>query len=158
DSLGDLLNAQCELHLVTSQILEPRPNVHVHRGLTANSPELLRLFAEADLFVLPSFAECLAVALMEASAAGLPIITTNVGALAEAVEHGQSGFVIDAGDARALHHAIKLLATHRALRRRMGRAGLALAQRKFDAQRNNHALLDVVVEHATTSKALRRAA
>jgi glycosyltransferase involved in cell wall biosynthesis len=158
EAMRDLLNTQSELHLVTAHQVEPRPNVYVHQGLTANSRELSRLFSEADLFVLPSYAECLAVVLMEASAAGLPIITTNVGALGEAVEHGRSGFTIAAGDVRALHHSIKLLAGNSALRQRMGRAGFALAQRKFDAQRNNQALLDLVVGHATTSRSIRRAA
>jgi glycosyltransferase involved in cell wall biosynthesis len=158
DSIGDLLGDRCELHLVTSQPIEPRAHVHVHPGLTANSPELLRLFAEADLFVLPSYAECLAVVLMEASAAGLPIITTDVGALAEAVQPGQSGLIMQAGNGAALRQGLELLVGNPALREQMGRAGLALAQRKFDAQRNNRALLDLVVEHATSLKALRRAA
>jgi glycosyltransferase involved in cell wall biosynthesis len=158
DSMRELLTSQCELHLVTSQTIEPRPNVYVHPGLTANSPELLRLFAEADLFVLPSYAECLAVVLMEASAAGLPIITTDVGALGEAVERGRSGFTIAPGDGAALRHAVKLLAGNRVLRQRMGRASFALAQRKFDSRRNNQALVDLVVGHAHPVQALRRAA
>jgi glycosyltransferase involved in cell wall biosynthesis len=147
-----------ELHVVTSRAVAPRPNVHVHPGLTANSPELLRLFEEADLFVLPSYAECLAVVLMEASAACLPIITTDVGALREAVDPGQSGFVISAGDGAALRRGIETLIADADLRSRMGRAGFALARRKFDAHRNNRALLDLVVAHATTQHAHRRAA
>jgi glycosyltransferase involved in cell wall biosynthesis len=158
DSIGDLLRDRCELHLVTSKTMEPQPHVYVHSGVTANSPELLRLFAKADLFVLPSYAECLAVVLMEASAAGLPIITTDVGALGEAVQPGQSGLIMQAGNGAALRQSLELLVNNSALREQMGRAGFALAQRKFDAQRNNRALLDLVVEHATPLKALRRAA
>src|SRR5579859_1957011 len=95
DSLLQLMNGLegCELHLVTGADVASQPNVHVHRGLQANSPELLRLFAEADLFVLPTRADCLAVVLMEATAAGLPVITTNVGALSEAVRPGESGLL-----------------------------------------------------------------
>src|SRR5206468_3682262 len=65
----------CELHVVTQAEVAPQPGVVVHRGLQANSPELLRLFATADIFVLPTMADCLAVVLMEATAAGLPVIT-----------------------------------------------------------------------------------
>ena len=138
-----------ELHLVTNHALESRPNnVFVHRGLGPNSPQLLRLFEMADLFVLPSFAECLAVVLMEATAAGLPVITTDVGALAEAVEPEQSGLVLEAGDTRALRASLDLLIGDPMRRQRMGQAGHALAQRKFHAQRNNHALLDLVVQAA----------
>src|SRR5262249_12001681 len=126
--------------------------------LTANSPALLRLFDEADLFVLPSYAECLAVVLMEASAAGLPIITTDVGALSEAVEHGQSGLVISAGDGAALRRGLEMLIADPNLPGRMGRAGFALANGKFASPRNNRALLALVVGHATPLQAHRRAA
>jgi glycosyltransferase involved in cell wall biosynthesis len=152
------LTTQCELHLVTSAPVEPRPNVFVHAGLSANSPELLRLYSEADVFVLPSYAECLAVVLMEATAAGLPIITTDVGALGEAVLPAQSGFTIESGDRAGLRQALETISTDPTLRLRMGRAGHALARQKFDAHRNNQALLDLVVEHATTSQAARRVA
>jgi glycosyltransferase involved in cell wall biosynthesis len=108
--------------------------------------------------VLPSYAECLAVVLMEASAAGLPIVTTDVGALSEAVANGQSGIVIPPGNGAALRQSLELLIADPALRDRMGRAGFALAQRKFDSHRNNRALLDIVVGHATTQQVPGRAA
>jgi glycosyltransferase involved in cell wall biosynthesis len=148
---------RAELHLVTNHPLDARPNVFVHRGLGPNSSELLRLFEQADVFVLPSFAECLAVVLMEATAAALPVITTDVGALAEAVEPGRSGLVIAAGDTHALRASLETLIGDAPGRQRMGQAGHALAQRKFHSLRNNHALLDLVVE-AAESQTTRRAA
>jgi glycosyltransferase involved in cell wall biosynthesis len=147
-----------ELHLVTNHVLEPRPNVFVHRGLSPNSPQLLRLFEMADVFVLPSFAECLAVVLMEATAAGLPVITTDVGALSEAVEPDRSGLVLQPGATAALRCALDSLIGDAEKRQRMGRAGHELARRKFDAQHNNHALLDLVVNAAESSQTSRRAA
>src|SRR5262249_31011819 len=46
DCMSDLTDTdKCELHLVTSVSVEPRHNVYVHNGLTANSPQLLDLFA-----------------------------------------------------------------------------------------------------------------
>ncbi len=156
-SLGNF-SQQAELHLVTNHAVEPRPNVFVHRGLGPNSPQLLRLFEMADLFVLPSFAECLAVVLMEATAAGLPVITTDVGALSEAVEPERSGLVLQPGKTAALRCALDALVGDAEKRQRLGRAGHALATRKFDAQRNNHALLDLVVNAAESSQAARRAA
>jgi glycosyltransferase involved in cell wall biosynthesis len=154
---GDLAE-RCELHLATSDPVAERPGVHVHRGIAPNSDELLRLFAEADVFVLPSKGECLAVALMEATAAGLPVITTDVGALSEAVAPGESGIVIRPGDAGGLRHALDALAADPALRRRMGAAGHALAREKFDSHKNNRALLDLVVEAAAGASQARRVA
>jgi hypothetical protein len=142
------LSEACELHVVTQTEVSPQPNVFVHRGLQANSPELFRLFAEADVFVLPTLADCLAVVLMEATAAALPIITTDVGALKEAVKPGESGVLIAPGDTRELTQAISMLVADVNLRERMGRAGHALARDKFDAHRNNARLFQLVADVA----------
>jgi glycosyltransferase involved in cell wall biosynthesis len=153
------LGERCELHLVTrDETVQPAPNVHVYRGVGPNSPELLRLFRQADVFVLPSLGECLAVVLMEATAAGLPVVTTDVGALGEAVLPGESGFVVRPGDPAALANALEALAADAGLRRRMGRAGHALASARFHAQRNNSALLDLLVEVGHSTSAAGRAA
>ena len=85
---------------------------------------------------------------MEATAAGLPVITTQVGALGEAVLPGESGLVVPPGDGAALAQALRTLVEDGALRRRMGRAGLALAGARFNAERNNRALLDLLAEVA----------
>lgn len=148
---GDLAE-RCELHLVTQANPPPQRSVYVHRGLTPNSPELLRLFARADAFVFPSLADCLAVALMEAAAAGLPVITSGVGALGEGVLPGRSGMLVRAGDGRELRHAMETLVDDAELRRRMGRESYALALRKFDAGRNNQALFDLVAEVVTEAE------
>jgi glycosyltransferase involved in cell wall biosynthesis len=95
---------------------------------------------------------------MEATAAGLPVITTAVGALGEAVQPQRSGLLVQPGDTSALRGALDRLIGDAALRQRMGRAGFALAQRKFDAQRNNHSLLDLVVHAAGSKQTARRAA
>jgi glycosyltransferase involved in cell wall biosynthesis len=152
------LAERCELHLVTGADVSPQPNVFVHRGLQANSPELLRQFAEADLFVLPTYAECLAVVLMEATAAGLPVITTDVGALSEAVKPNDSGLLIEPGNVAALRAAVTALVDDSTRRRSMGQVGHALARDKFDAQRNNGALLDLVVDLGQAVQQTRRAA
>jgi glycosyltransferase involved in cell wall biosynthesis len=123
-----------------------RPGVTVHHNLGPNSPALLRLFADADLFVLPSLGECLAVVLMEATAAGLPVITTDVGALAEAVRPGHTGVIVPPDDVRALRLALGTLIADPAQRRSMGEGGHALAREQFDATRNNSILLDLVAE------------
>lgn len=152
------LGARCRVDLVTAEAVAPRPNLAVHRGLAPNSPALLRLFAQADLFVLPSHGECLSIALMEAGAAGLPLVTTAVGALPEAVRPGRSGLVVPPGDPSALATALSSLVDDADLRRRMGRAAHELAREKFDADRNGRALLDVLLEAAARGRSPRRVA
>jgi glycosyltransferase involved in cell wall biosynthesis len=108
---------------------------------------MLRHFEQADLFVLPSLGECLAVVLMEATAAGLPVVTTDVGALGEAVRPAETGLVVPPSDVRALREALSTLLNDPTRRRSMGRAGHDLARQRFDARANNHSLLDLVAEH-----------
>jgi glycosyltransferase involved in cell wall biosynthesis len=158
DCMRGSLAERCELHVVTHEAVPPQRSVQVHRGLAPNSPELLRLFAESDVLVLPTMAECLAITLMEATAAGLPVITTNVAALGEAVRPGESGLLVRPGDVTALRRAIDVLVGDTSLRERMGRAGRELAQQKFDAGRNGRALLDFAVEMVEAASDPRRAA
>ena len=158
-SLDGGLGERCELHIVTRDAAVPAgPHVHVYRGVGPNSPELLRLFRDADIFVLPSRGECLAVVLMEATAAGLPVVTTDVGALGEAVRPGETGLVVPAGDGRALAGALTALVDDAALRARMGRAGHAMACELFDAAVNNRTLLDLIAEVSKSGRESRRAA
>ena len=137
-----------ELHLVTRDAVPATPGVIVHRGLGPNSPELLDLFRTADAFVLPSLGECFGIALMEAAAAGLPIVATGVGAMREAAVDGRSAIVVSVADVRSLRQAIERLVDDEALRGRLGRAGHALARAKFDADRNNRVILDLLASVA----------
>jgi len=76
----------------------------------------------ADTFVLPSLAEGLSNALLEAQAAGLPCVVTDVGGNCDVVQHEVNGLVIPPGDATALGAAMVRLATSHAERQRMGAA------------------------------------
>lgn len=135
----------CELHVVTSQPVEPTPGVFVHSGLGPNDARLIALYRDADIFALPTTADCLAVVLGEAMAAGLPIVTTTVGGQPEAVRHGRSGLVIPPDDAEALGSALRRLIADAPLRRAMGREGRAIAEASFDAATNARRLTDVIL-------------
>jgi glycosyltransferase involved in cell wall biosynthesis len=138
------LRGRAELHFVTAYQMADEEGVFIHNGVKPNSPELLELFAGADIFALPTRGDCLAVVLGEAMAASLPIITTAVGAHAEAVEHGESGLLVPPDDASALGDALERLVDDAALRRRMGARGRAIAEERFDAKRNTLAVLDLM--------------
>lgn len=133
-----------EVHVVTRDTVRATPGVVVHNGVSPNSPELLALFAGTDVFVLPSLGECLSVALMEAAAAALPIVATDVGALSEAAIDGRSALVVPPGEPGSLRFAIERLVDDDSLRARLGRGAHSLARSKFDADRNNRAILELV--------------
>lgn len=118
--------------------------VTVHRGLTPNSAELRALYAGADAFAFPTRGDCLPLAVLEALMAGLPVLTTDVGALPEAVGGGEAGRVIPAGDPAALAAAMAALAGDAALRRALGRRARGIAEDRFDAATNYRRLVGLV--------------
>jgi glycosyltransferase involved in cell wall biosynthesis len=130
------LLGKAELHLVTGAEIGSEEGVFVYRGLTSNSDALRELYRTADIFALPTRADCLAVVLGEAMAASLPIVTTHVGAHAEAVIDGETGVIIDPDDEKSLGDALELLVDNPGLRTRMGQAGRERAETNFDAQKN----------------------
>ncbi len=141
---NDRLRGKAELHLVTGSDVQASEDVHVYRGLKANSDALLDLYHNADIFALPTRADCLAVVLGEAMASGLPIVTTSVAAHPEAVQDGKTGFVVTPDDASALGDALETLVDNPETRRAMGEAGRQLAHERFDAKANALKILEVM--------------
>jgi colanic acid/amylovoran biosynthesis glycosyltransferase len=87
---------------------------------------------ETDVFVLPSFAEGVPVSLMEAMAAGVPVVTTQIAGISELVDNGVSGYLVPAGDATTLAEKIATLLDSPSLRTQFGQAGRAKIEREFD--------------------------
>ena len=134
------------LHVVTRTpgVGDGVPNTTVYRDLTANSERLRALYRQADLFVFPTRGDCLPLAVMEALAAGLPVITTGIAALPEAVRHQENGLLVPVDDVPSLTQAIRHLVEHEALRLRMSREARATALERFNARVNYPRLVDLV--------------
>lgn len=77
--------------------------------------------AEADVFVLPSRSEAFPNAVLEAMAAGLPVVTSAVGGMLELVDEGRTGLLVPPGDASALADRIVRLMSDDGLAARLGR-------------------------------------
>jgi glycosyltransferase involved in cell wall biosynthesis len=88
---------------------------------------------ENDLLVLPSFAEGVPVVLMEAMAAGLPVLTTRIAGVPELVEDGISGILVPPGSVNALADGLRKLLADADLRHRMGQAGRQKVIAEFTA-------------------------
>jgi glycosyltransferase involved in cell wall biosynthesis len=97
--------------------------------------------AEAHLFALASHQEALSVAVMEAMAAGLPVVTTAVGGMRELVTDGVDGVLVPPRDPAALAEAIAALARDPARAIRLSMAARARVERDFGAERGAEAIL-----------------
>jgi glycosyltransferase involved in cell wall biosynthesis len=150
DTVRQHFRGRVELHLVTGADIPSGDGVFVHRGVKPLSAELFRRFAEADVFVLPTRGDCLAMVLGESMAACLPIITTRVGAHAEAVEDGRSGFLIEKDDAAALRDRIDRLERDRALCFDMGMRSREIGEARFNMQTNANRIADLLLGIAKT--------
>jgi glycosyltransferase involved in cell wall biosynthesis len=70
---------------------------------------------------------------MEAMQAGVPVVAAEVGSIREAIEDGETGFVVPVGDVNAMAAAVRLLAEDPELRTRMGEQAQEVGLEKFDA-------------------------
>ena len=73
----------------------------------------VRLFAGADVMMLPSYAEGLPYALLEGMAAGIPVIATPVGAIPDVMSHGTHGYLVPVRNGKAIAEAIAAMGTNR---------------------------------------------
>ncbi len=90
-------------------------------------------YAEADVFCLPSWWEAMPLSVLEAMAAGLPVVATDVGDVRRAVADGVTGYVVPVRDPERLASALEGLLTDSALRRRMGTAARARVTEMFSS-------------------------
>lgn len=101
-----------------------------NRGITdlidflgiASLDDRIKYFANADIFILPTYAEAMPISIIEAMAAGLPVISTTVGGIPELIDDGIDGLLFTPGDTNALAKKIALLVNDRESRNRIGKA------------------------------------
>jgi glycosyltransferase involved in cell wall biosynthesis len=104
--------------------------------------EIREHLAAASVFVLPSVIDPdggmdnLPTVIMEAMAAGLPVVSTSIGGIPEMVMPNETGFLVPPGDVAALGDAIERVISDRSLAQKLGHAGYERAQRLFSIEKN----------------------
>jgi glycosyltransferase involved in cell wall biosynthesis len=114
DAMEGLSPKDVELHIVGSiqgsgKAFEARKHLYEYQPAVAQQ-ELFRMYSEYDALVLPTLFEGFGLVLVEALAAGLPIITTPHSIGPELVEEGKTGYLVPIRDAAAIRTAIETLA------------------------------------------------
>ncbi|HEX9960008.1 MAG TPA: glycosyltransferase family 4 protein [Pyrinomonadaceae bacterium] len=102
-----------------------------HLGAVSLS-ERIGFYQKADIFVLPTYAEAMPMSVIEAMAAGLAVIATNVGGIPELIEDGADGILFSPGDAKALADIISLLLENKNIRLSLGEKARQKAREQMD--------------------------
>jgi len=146
EAMASGLAGVADLHVVTGADVRSTPGVTVHRA-TPNSPQLRALFERAELFVMPSKAECFGLAILEAMATGLPAVVGLSGAMPEIVEHGRTGWLVEPSVA-SITSTLRQAWERREALPAMGAAARCAAEARFDGRRNDARVLDLLLEAA----------
>jgi glycosyltransferase involved in cell wall biosynthesis len=100
------------------------------------------LLARAWVLIVPSHSEGQPWVILEAMSAGLPVVATDTGAIAETVQHGVEGFVVPVGDTHALATGVTALLNDQDLWARTSRAAVRRYQEEFTLERSHSNLAD----------------
>lgn len=138
------LRGKAELLLITRDRILEEPGVRAYHDVAPNSDRLLNFYQEADIFVLPTRADCYSLVCMEALASGLPCVSTNVGGIADILDEGETGHLLDVDDAAALGDILEALVADPARRRAMGKRCREVAVSRFDSRENARKLFEFV--------------
>lgn len=91
--------------------------------------------AQSTVFALPSYAEGMPVGVLEAMAAGTPVVASNVGGIPDTVRDGIDGLLLDAGDIKGLVAALGRVLRDPLLQRRLGESGRGRVESVFSADK-----------------------
>ena len=145
DAIADLGAARPELRLVCAgdgdiervharaAELGLRARVKLAGWIGAEGRE--RLLRTCSVFVLPSHAEGVPMSLLEAMAAGAPVVASAVGGIPDIVRHGLNGLLVTPGDPTSLAQAIARVLADRALAARLGHAARETIARHYTVER-----------------------
>jgi glycosyltransferase involved in cell wall biosynthesis len=142
DALGDQLGEGVEVDLVTPEDVPERPGVRIHR-LGASDPQLLDLQQQADLFCLPTKADAVPWAVLEAMACGTPVLSTRVGGIGDLLDDGRAGVLVAAGDQRALREALQSVLGDAPRLTSLAARARERCEERYDARRQ----LPLLIEH-----------
>jgi len=123
----------------TRRALEDDPRVHL---IGERDPEMPAVYSAIDIVVLPSRREGLPNVALEAAAMRRPLVGTRVTGLVDAVVDGETGLLVNAGDAPALAVAVGRLVSDHALRRQMGEAARWYVAARFDQRDVSRRLIE----------------
>jgi glycosyltransferase involved in cell wall biosynthesis len=158
-ALALIRNVECELTVVgEGPIVGELERLAAELGISdrmrfvgyKSAEEVQQYYIETDAFILPTRSDAFANVILEAMAAALPVIATDVGGVAEAVVDGETGIVVEPRRPDQLATAIQLLADDRALLEYYGRSGRERVRKFFTWAINSDRYIEAYSEACDT--------
>ncbi len=134
---------KAELVLITREPVEPAAGVTVIDDMEQGDARLWAFLAESDIFAFPSSIDQAPNAVIEAMAAGLPVIAVRTSGIQEMVVDGTTGLLIEPGDAEGLEQALEILIDDIERRRSMGAKARCRFEHVYDAEKATAALVEI---------------
>ncbi len=106
-----------------------------HFILTGDREDIPDLLAAIDIFAFPSLSESMPYAVLEAMAAGKPIVASKTGGISELIKNGLEGYLVEPGNISALEEALKVLIEDEPLKVKMGECGRKKVEAHFGLDR-----------------------
>jgi glycosyltransferase involved in cell wall biosynthesis len=148
--VGKALNTEYAIGL-TKQVLTLELDGKVVFREPVPQAQLAKYMSQADVLVLPSLSEGLGRVVLEAMAAGTPVIGSNVGGIPEIIEDGRTGFLVPPGDVSSLADRLRWVLQHRKEAANMGAMAREFAEKVFSSEsyvRNYDSLFKLVESDA----------
>jgi len=134
DLVGDPINHQ-EFEDIIQQINVKKITNYINIREPIFGQKKIEHLKLADIFVLPSHHEGMPMTILEAMAAGLPIIATSVGGIPDLVNNGINGFLVPPNSPTKLSDALKVLIQNPSLRFQMGVVNREKAKQDYDIEK-----------------------
>lgn len=144
---------RCELVMITRERVPRGRNLTVVDDITPGDPRLWHILRSSAVFALPSRIDMTPLTVLEAMAAGLPVVACRVYGVPELVADGRTGLLAEPGDDASLLAALRPLLDSADLRARMGAAGRTRLLDRFDARREADELVAVLHEAVARHRA-----
>ena len=116
---------------------------HLHLGSIDSEHLLATVYNAADVFVIPSMEEAFGQTALESLACGRPVVGSDVGGIPDMVRDGETGLLVERGNAVALATALDQLAQDQDKREQMGSNARELVLREFSFQKNAESYLEL---------------
>lgn len=137
---------QATLTLVTRDLVPPEPGLEVRNDLRPGTPAIWEVLARTAVLAFPTEVDTFGYAVLEAMAAGVPVVASRCAGISEIVEEGRTGLLFDVADDEGLRASLERCLSAPALARRMGDAGRVRAIERYDARVTTAQLVDVLRE------------